>query len=141
MNLANLDRLIATLEALERSGRAGRFRMEAYYVVSGGDEDDDEPIRLARVPEALRSPDPRDCGTAACLAGWCQILGAETAEDREEFAGEFARRWLGLDDEEGSYLFLGEWAADDEGSVELATITLPRALAHLRAMRGLEAPP
>ncbi len=37
-----------------------------------------------------------DAGAAACRAGWSQLLGSETEEDRVMPVADLAARWLGF---------------------------------------------
>jgi hypothetical protein len=57
------------------------------------------------------------CGTAACLCGWAYGFSANNGElptvvylDNRAIMWSRARYWLGLTDNEASYLFEGEWS-------------------------------
>jgi hypothetical protein len=85
---------------------------------------------LSQVPTEYRVPDPTGCGTAACIAGWCQLIGAEDEAGRKSITSIFARDWLGLDEESAYYLFFGWWAGDKW----LDEITLAETLAYLETL-------
>lgn len=75
MNIENLDKLIAALEAAPDE----KFDMQSVFVVNGN----------ARLFGNLS-----DCGTAACLCGWVKhISGEDTFDD-----------WLGLTNTQASQL-------------------------------------
>lgn len=57
--------------------------------------------------ELLHKPKEIECGTSACLAGWCVLLG-KGGEDRT--ANSFARDWLEIEEEEAYWMFQGLWS-------------------------------
>lgn len=106
VNVKNLDKLIAALEAAPED----RFDMRN-YVSQYGDGTDEEIAR-------------DECGSAACIAGWCMWLGLGKAEKVAAFS--FAKNWLGLIEYEARDLFTPN---------NLSSIRLPDAIGTLKRLR------
>jgi hypothetical protein len=126
MNAVNVRRLRDHLVALRDSGRSERFNMAGWLGT-------DPALTNVMLAEAALGPidrEPTRCGTAACLAGWAQLLGAQTAEERAMPVADFAARWLGLNFWFQCEWFHGFWAGCNKGR-PLADITLEEAIAFL----------
>jgi hypothetical protein len=128
-NQDNLRTLIRTLRSLLAFGNESRLNME-YFFSHGKDPPYGGEVSLSAVPVKDRSPDPTSCGTAACIAGWCQMIGAENEAERKSPASRFATDWLGIDEDSAGYLFYGKWA----GKKWLNEITLAETLAYLETL-------
>jgi hypothetical protein len=126
MNAVNVRRLRDHLVALRDSGRSERFNMAGWLGT-------DPALTNVALAEAALGPidrEPAHCGTAACLAGWAQLLGAQTEEERAMPVADFAARWLGLNFWFQCGWFYGLWAGCDKGR-SLEDITLDEAIAFL----------
>jgi hypothetical protein len=124
-NQDNLRTLLRTLRSLQAFGNESRLDMKSFF--SGvRDLEVYSKVALIDVHPEDRSPDPTGCGTAACIAGWCQMIGAKDEAGRKSPALIFAWDWLGLDENSAIYLFCGGWAGKC-----LDEITLAETLAYL----------
>jgi hypothetical protein len=130
MNVSNVRKVYQALWQLHEEGKDDRFSMAQWY---------SNNARPMKIPYSLADlwssgVKPRygslPCGTAACLAGWAQIILAETPEERSMPASLFAKRAFGL-----------SWAESDEwfrgirpnGNIDLETFTLADMLDFLEA--------
>lgn len=119
VNKTALDVLIRRIERAPPS----RFAMQRWF----GNLSDNDCVR-ALVPE---------CGTAACIAGWC-LIASYGGEENVRLKGTAevplrAAQWLGLDDHNDVYkLFTPDckW-----GNIILSWITKRQALHVLRRFR------
>jgi hypothetical protein len=117
LNLGNVLRLRDTLRVLLTKGRTERFNM-LYYFCERGLDDRFWRFSVINVAKGKDSPDPTRCGTAACLAGWAQLIGASTQEERAQHAGTFAQRWLGIPAQQSSHWFGGGFGSGIEATLE-----------------------
>lgn len=132
MDDVNVRKLRDTLAALKAAGNERRFDMANYFSYDHGMWEN----RLVEVPEHLVDSRPEaGCGTAACIAGWAQLIGDT---DGHSSADVFAQEWLGLDDDEAERLFMGLWSpkvnSTDFSITGLEDVTLDDAIAELDRM-------
>lgn len=93
MNVENVRKLRDLLrEVAEKNPK--RFNMNRWFGKTGYAKDS-----LREVRERDRSPRPEDCGTAACMAGWCQLAFAVTEQEKLLDAMVFAKDFCGIDRE------------------------------------------
>lgn len=94
MNIANLDKLIAALEAAPDE----KFNMESYFSSTSG--------------KALSTASQSSCRSAACIAGWC--MWAAGVKGKEDSAFVFSDGWLELEANQSMSLFQppGFWDRD-----------------------------
>jgi hypothetical protein len=91
MNVENVRKLRDLLrEVAEKNPK--RFNMNRWFGRGGYAKDG-----LSEVRERNRSPRPEDCGTAACMAGWCQLAFAVTEQEKLLNAMVFAKDFCGID--------------------------------------------
>jgi len=108
LNIANLDRLISHLEGLPEE----RFNMG--HVFTNAD-------RRHNIRRSFN-----ECGTAACLAGWCLVIMGP-----EEKGSYKARDWLNLDRDNYHPLFMPSgWSSRPQ------QYPLSRAIRTLKHMRA-----
>lgn len=98
MNIQNAIKLRDALKEEAELGLGLGFDMSFWMQEKAGEEDEEEVFLYAEMPE---QDVVKSCGTAACLAGWCAVLGeAERGTD----ISEFALGWL------GAGIFFGGWS-------------------------------
>lgn len=137
INRDNLNKLITHLKRLRDAGKQHKFNMWDYLwhpgIDSGASMDNIGELR-ASLPDGTVI-DAFECGTVACIAGHCALIGGAAETD---FVHVFAREWLGLTPGEAHDLFLGHWGrrATREGRcrVGLDEVTLDEAIAHLESL-------
>jgi hypothetical protein len=129
MNVRLLKRVRDTIA---RSRTKWRFDMNAWLVITNGDES--YVYDMDALSSSIDKIRTKECGTVGCIAGWTVVEGYDKLRRlRTEFApyadiGDFARRLLGLDVYDASYLFYGQWAGRD---FDLERITKREALDYL----------
>lgn len=96
---------------------AGRFDM-IYYGRTANAEEFNLPTARVR----------NDCGTAACICGWANVVFGEAETDDMDAA----RNLLGLDYEAGHDLFMPEvWMSDDTHAWSATPADAAQVLTHL----------
>lgn len=104
MNVENVRKLRDLLrEVAEKNPK--RFNMTTWF-----SKKDSYIYSVRDVSTRYCKSNPADCGTCACMAGWCQMAFAETDEDRVPSAYSFARDFCGIDDCGAMHWFCGHWA-------------------------------
>lgn len=88
------------------------------YIVPGDDDESDIDIYSVPIKQAVDV-----CGTAACIAGWAQVLFNPTESQDEELA----RVALGLTEEEGQALFC-PWTTEGSSVDRSEDLTLTQAV-------------
>ncbi|WP_345820402.1 hypothetical protein ABC766_00030 [Methylobacterium fujisawaense] len=109
LNVANLDKLIAHLEAQPPE----KFNMRAFFSEGAHSTWSGRGIEIIH-----------ECGTAACIAGWIMVLHPEALSD-----SDLAAEWLGLSGGRGCLLF------EPPGYSEDGRYPLSRAIATLKRLR------
>jgi hypothetical protein len=104
-NIRNIYALAELLKSLP----ARKFEMNTWLNRNSEKEDHlnsrgDVDIEVVREyhDKALKKGKPFDCKTVGCIAGWCQLVFAKTKMDFRLDPDDFAREFLGLDDDDES---------------------------------------
>lgn len=124
MPALNKDNILAVADAIEARTRVGiGFTMD-YFIVER------RYIAGAReIPPAEASKE-EDCGTVACIAGWCNLMNGKS-ETTGTF--RFASKWLGLAAAQHDELFFASNHPDwDENTEVLSAISAEQAVRTLR---------
>jgi hypothetical protein len=127
-NVGNVAKLLSALTELRDGARRGGFNMKNYYTMRINPNLHVRSLNDVLVCNSWKE-DFGECNTASCLAGWCQVVGATTEEERKMDVYQFGMRWLGLDENAADYVFLGCWCRPM--AVPLAQIPLSAAIAYL----------
>lgn len=135
MRLDRITTLRNHLVAIRDSKDEGQFEMADWLWYDDGDVMHDIFQINKDTPEIVKNAHNNHCGTRGCLAGWAVVLFPDAVEDAEPLAStvsEVAGKILGLPRGDRHFMFLGEWAFDQDGEqIPVEEITLDETIDYL----------
>ena len=131
----NIENVKKSRDLMQRVKNAGgkRFDMTSFF----GGLGNNYPVQkwATAIPGDQLNPDPQECGTSACWAGW--LVMAFAPRDMDDIGPlRFGREFLGVDPETAYHLFM---RGSGYGRSSIDEVTIDDVLAMRRVLEAWRA--